>query len=136
MEDVSSATYGLIAREVERVDSGYRSMMSVQSSLVMLPIHTFGSEALKEKFLPRLADGEIIGCFGLTEPNAGSDPAGMETKAVKDGDDFLISGSKTWITNSPVADVFVVWCKDEAGDIRGFVLEKVKTFSLEQQKCF
>jgi len=117
--------YGLIANAVERVDSGYRSAMSVQSSLVMWPIYTYGSEAQKEKYLPRLATGEIIGCFGLTEPNHGSDPGGMETRAKKQPDgSFKISGSKNWITNSPVADVFVVWAKDDEGDIRGFILEK------------
>ena len=118
--------YGLIAREIERVDSGYRSMASVQSSLVMFPIHAFGSEEQKKKYLPGLASGELIGCFGLTEPDAGSDPAGMKTHAKKDGDDYVISGSKTWISNSPFADVFVVWAKSEehGGGIRGFVLEK------------
>ncbi|KPM16724.1 acyl-CoA dehydrogenase [Citromicrobium bathyomarinum] len=118
--------YGLIAREIERVDSGYRSMASVQSSLVMYPIHAFGSEEQKKKYLPGLASGELIGCFGLTEPDAGSDPAGMKTVAKKDGDDYVISGSKTWISNSPFADVFVVWAKSEehGGAIRGFVLEK------------
>ena len=118
--------YGLIAREIERVDSGYRSMASVQSSLVMYPIHAFGSEEQKQKYLPGLASGELIGCFGLTEPDAGSDPAGMKTVAKKDGDDYVISGSKTWISNSPFADVFVVWAKSEehGGAIRGFVLEK------------
>ncbi len=118
--------YGLIAREIERVDSGYRSMASVQSSLVMYPIHAFGSEEQKQKYLPGLASGELIGCFGLTEPDAGSDPAGMKTVAKKDGDDYVISGSKTWISNSPFADVFVVWAKSEehGGGIRGFVLEK------------
>lgn len=118
--------YGLIAREIERVDSGYRSMASVQSSLVMYPIHAFGSEEQKKKYLPGLASGELIGCFGLTEPDAGSDPAGMKTHAKKDGDDYVISGSKTWISNSPFADVFVVWAKSEehGGAIRGFVLEK------------
>merc|ERR1711939_689236 len=121
---LSSVAYGLVAREVERVDSGYRSAMSVQSSLVMHPIHEFGSEELKQKYLPRLATGELVGCFGLTEPNAGSDPAGMETRAVRDGDDYILSGSKTWITNSPIADVFMVWGKDPEGDIRGFVLER------------
>lgn len=121
---VSSAAYGLIAREVERVCSGYRSAMSVQSSLVMFPIFTYANDAIKEKWLPQLASGEKIGCFGLTEPNAGSDPAGMATKAKVDGDDFIISGSKTWISNSPVADVFVVWAKDEAGKISGYVLER------------
>ena len=117
-------SYGLIAREVERVDSGYRSMMSVQSSLVMLPIHEFGSEAQRQKFLPRLATGEWIGCFGLTEPNHGSDPGSMITRARKVAGGYRISGNKMWITNSPIADVFVVWAKDDAGEIRGFVLEK------------
>ncbi len=121
---LSSVSYGLIIREVERVDSAYRSALSVQSSLVMYPIYAFGSEDLKEKFLPKLASGELIGCFGLTEPNHGSDPAGMETKARKDGDFYVLNGSKTWITNSPIADVFVVWAKDYQGDIRGFVLER------------
>lgn len=120
--------YGLIAREVERVDSGYRSMMSVQSSLVMLPINEFGSDAQKQKYLPKLASGEWIGCFGLTEPNHGSDPAGMETRAVKTSDGYKLTGNKIWITNSPVADVFVVWAKcvggDHDGRIRGFILEK------------
>ncbi len=118
--------YGLVAREIERVDSGYRSMASVQSSLVMYPIHTFGSDEQKERLLPGLAKGELIGCFGLTEPNAGSDPAGMRTVARQDGSDYVLSGSKTWISNSPFADVFVVWAKSEAhgGKIRGFVLEK------------
>jgi len=121
---VSSAAYGLVAREVERVDSGYRSAMSVQSSLVMYPIFTYANEALKEKLLPRLATGELKGCFGLTEPGAGSDPAGMLTTAKADGDDFLINGSKTWITNSPIADVMVVWAKGEDGEIGGYVLER------------
>ena len=120
--------YGLIAREVERVDSGYRSMMSVQSSLVMVPINEFGSEEQKQKYLPKLASGEWIGCFGLTEPNHGSDPAGMETRAVKTANGYKISGAKMWITNSPIADVFVVWAKCVGGDfdgkIRGFILEK------------
>ena len=122
----SYVAYGLVAREVERVDSGYRSMMSVQSSLVMYPIEAYGSEAQKEKYLPKLAAGEWIGCFGLTEPDAGSDPAGMRTRAVKTADGYRISGSKTWISNSPIADVFVVWAKSDAhdGKIRGFVLEK------------
>ena len=122
----SYVAYGLIAREIERVDSGYRSMASVQSSLVMYPIHAYGSEEQKKKYLPGLASGELIGCFGLTEPDAGSDPGGMRTYAKKDGDGYVISGSKTWISNSPFADVFVVWAKSEAhGDgIRGFVLEK------------
>lgn len=121
---VSSVAYGLMAREVERVDSGYRSAMSVQSSLVMFPISAFGSEAQKDKYLPKLATGELIGCFGLTEPNHGSDPNGMESRARKDGNNYILNGSKTWITNSPIADVFVVWAKDDAGDVRGFILEK------------
>ena len=122
----SYVAYGLVAREVERVDSGYRSMMSVQSSLVMYPIQAFGSEELKRKFLPKLASGEFIGCFGLTEPDAGSDPAGMRTTAKKTANGYSLSGSKTWISNAPFADVFVVWAKSEAhdGKIRGFVLEK------------
>ncbi len=121
----SYTAYGLIAREVERVDSGYRSAMSVQSSLVMHPISKFGSAEQKDKYLPRLAKGELVGCFGLTEPNHGSDPSGMETRAVRQRDgDYLINGSKTWITNSPIADVFVVWVRDQAGDVRGFILEK------------
>jgi glutaryl-CoA dehydrogenase len=117
-------SYGLIAREVERVDSGYRSMMSVQSSLVMLPIHEFASSDTKKKYLPRLATGEWIGCFGLTEPNHGSDPGSMQTRAKKVQGGYSLSGAKTWISNSPIADVFVVWAKDEDGQIRGFVLEK------------
>lgn len=118
--------YGLIAREIERVDSGYRSMASVQSSLVMHPIYAYGSEEQRRQYLPGLAAGTLIGCFGLTEPDAGSDPAGMKTWAKKDGDDYVISGSKTWISNAPFADVFVVWAKSEehGGAIRGFVLEK------------
>lgn len=118
--------YGLIAREIERVDSGYRSMASVQSSLVMYPIYAYGSDEQRRKYLPGLASGELIGCFGLTEPDAGSDPGGMRTVAKADGDGYVISGSKTWISNSPFADVFVVWAKSEAhgGKIRGFVLEK------------
>ena len=116
--------YGLIAREVERIDSGYRSMMSVQSSLVMLPIFEFGSEATRQKYLPKLATGEWVGCFGLTEPNHGSDPGSLMTRAKKVEGGYSISGSKMWITNSPIADVFVVWAKDDAGEIRGFVLEK------------
>ncbi len=122
----SYVAYGLIAREIERVDSGYRSMASVQSSLVMYPIQAYGSEHQRRKYLPGLAKGELIGCFGLTEPDAGSDPAGMKTIARKDGDGYRISGSKTWISNSPFADVFVVWAKSEehGGAIRGFVLEK------------
>ena len=117
-------SYGLVAREVERIDSGYRSAMSVQSSLVMHPIYAYGSEAQKEKYLPRLATGEWVGCFGLTEPDAGSDPGGMKTRAKKVDGGYRLSGSKMWITNSPIADVFVVWAKDDEGDIRGFVLEK------------
>ena len=116
--------YGLIAREVERIDSGYRSMLSVQSSLVMVPIHEFGNEATRQKYLPKLASGEYIGCFGLTEPNHGSDPGSMITRARKVDGGYRLTGSKMWITNSPIADVFVVWAKDDAGDIRGFVLEK------------
>src|SRR5271166_2954412 len=116
--------YGLIAREIERVDSGYRSMMSVQSSLVMVPIFEFGNEGTKQKYLPKLATGEWIGCFGLTEPNFGSDPGGMVTRARTVQGGYRLSGAKTWITNSPIADVFVVWAKDDEGDIRGFVLEK------------
>jgi glutaryl-CoA dehydrogenase len=118
--------YGLVAREIERVDSGYRSMASVQSSLVMYPIHAYGSDKQKAKYLPGLASGRLIGCFGLTEPDAGSDPAGMRTVAKQDGDGFRLSGTKTWISNSPFADVFVVWAKSEAhgGKVRGFVLEK------------
>lgn len=123
---VSSVTYGLIAREIERVDSGYRSAMSVQSSLVMHPIYTYGTNEQKEKYLPRLASGELIGCFGLTEPNFGSDPAGMATRAKYNPDKktFTINGSKQWITNSPVADVFVIWANCDDGKIRGFILEK------------
>ena len=119
-------SYGLIAREVERVDSGYRSAMSVQSSLVMFPIHAYGSEEQRNKYLPGLAKGELVGCFGLTEPDAGSDPGGMRTRAVKTANGYKLSGSKMWITNSPIADVFVVWAKSEehGGAIRGFVLEK------------
>ena len=117
-------SYGLIAREVERVDSGYRSMMSVQSSLVMVPINEFGNEATKRKYLPRLATGEWIGCFGLTEPNHGSDPGSMVTRARKVDGGYALTGAKMWITNSPIADVFVVWAKDDEGAIRGFVLEK------------
>jgi glutaryl-CoA dehydrogenase len=116
--------YGLIAREVERVDSGYRSMMSVQSSLVMVPIFEFGNEATRQKYLPKLASGQYIGCFGLTEPNHGSDPGSMVTRARRVPGGYSLSGAKMWITNSPIADVFVVWAKDDAGDIRGFVLEK------------
>ena len=119
-------TYGLVARELERVDSGYRSMMSVQSSLVMYPIFAYGSEEQRRKYLPKLASGEWIGCFGLTEPDAGSDPAGMTTRAEKTAAGYRISGAKMWISNSPIADVFVIWAKseDHGGKIRGFILEK------------
>ncbi|RUO76645.1 acyl-CoA dehydrogenase [Pseudidiomarina taiwanensis] len=120
---VNYVCYGLIAREVERVDSGYRSAMSVQSSLVMHPIHEYGTEAQREKYLPKLASGEWVGCFGLTEPDAGSDPAGMRTTAKKVDGGYVLKGSKMWITNSPIADVFVVWAKLD-GEIRGFILEK------------
>ena len=121
---LSYVSYGLIAREVERVDSGYRSMMSVQSSLVMVPIYEFGSEAQRQKYLPKLASGEWIGCFGLTEPDHGSDPGSMVTRAKKVDGGYSLTGAKMWITNSPLADVFVVWAKDDAGAIRGFILEK------------
>ena len=117
-------SYGLIAREIERVDSGFRSVMSVQSSLVMVPIFEFGSEAQKQKYLPKLATGEWVGCFGLTEPNHGSDPGSMETRAKRVDGGYSLSGAKMWITNSPLADVFVIWAKDDEGDIRGFILEK------------
>ncbi len=119
-------SYGLVAREIERVDSGYRSMMSVQSSLVMYPIYAYGTEAQRQKYLPKLADGTSIGCFGLTEPDAGSDPGGMKTRAEKTANGYKLTGTKMWISNSPVADVFVVWAKSDAhdGKIRGFVLEK------------
>jgi glutaryl-CoA dehydrogenase len=122
----SYVAYGLVAREVERVDSGYRSMMSVQSSLVMYPIYAYGSEAQKRRYLPKLASGEWIGCFGLTEPDAGSDPGGMRTRATKVDGGYRLNGNKTWISNAPIADVFVVWAKSDAhdGQIRGFVLEK------------
>ncbi len=122
----SYVSYGLIAREVERIDSGYRSMMSVQSSLVMYPIHAYGSEAQKRKYLPRLASGEWIGCFGLTEPDAGSDPGGMRMRAEKIDGGYRLTGTKTWISNAPIADVFIVWARSDAHDgaIRGFVLDK------------
>lgn len=122
----SYVAYGLVAREVERVDSGYRSMMSVQSSLVMYPIYAYGSEEQRRKYLPKLASGEYIGCFGLTEPDAGSDPAGMKTVARKTANGYVLNGAKMWISNAPIADVFVVWAKSEAhgGKIRGFVLDK------------
>ena len=121
---VNYVSYGLIAREVERVDSGYRSAFSVQSSLVMYPIWAFGTEAQRDRYLPRLRTGEWIGCFGLTEPDAGSDPASMRTRAHGVDGGFVLNGEKSWITNSPIADVFVVWARDDAGDIRGFVLER------------
>ncbi|MGL5448341.1 MAG: acyl-CoA dehydrogenase [Rhabdaerophilum sp.] len=122
----SYVSYGLVAREVERIDSGYRSMMSVQSSLVMYPIYAYGSEAQREKYLPKLASGEYIGCFGLTEPDAGSDPGSMTTRADKTANGYRLNGAKTWISNAPIADVFVIWAKSAAhgGKIRGFVLEK------------
>ncbi len=121
---LSYVCYGLVAREIERVDSGYRSMMSVQSSLVMVPIHEFGTEATKRKYLPELAAGRAIGCFGLTEPDHGSDPGSMVTRARKVAGGYRLSGTKMWISNSPIADVFVVWAKNDEGAIRGFVLEK------------
>jgi glutaryl-CoA dehydrogenase len=121
---MGAVAYGLVAREVERIDSGFRSMMSVQGSLVMLPINEFGTEAQKQKYLPKLARGEWIGCFGLTEPGYGSDPGGMITRARKVDGGYQITGAKTWITNSPIADVFIVWAKDDEDQIRGFILEK------------
>jgi len=121
---VDHVSYGLIAREVERVDSGYRSALSVQSSLVMYPIHAYGTEEQRKRYLPRLATGEIVGCFGLTEPDHGSDPGSMTARARKVDGGYRLTGSKNWITNSPIADVFVVWAKDDAGSIRGFILEK------------
>lgn len=121
---LSSVAYGLIAKEVEAVDSGYRSAMSVQSSLVMHPIHAYGTEEQREKYLPKLATGEYVGCFGLTEPDSGSDPASMSTRARAVEGGYELIGNKMWITNSPIADVFVVWAKDDAGDIRGFILDK------------
>jgi glutaryl-CoA dehydrogenase len=124
---VNYVSYGLISREVERVDSGYRSAFSVQSSLVMYPIHAFGSEQQREKYLPRLRTGEWVGCFGLTEPDAGSDPASMRTRAKAVEGGFVLNGSKTWITNAPIADVLVVWAKDDKDDIRGFILERGMT---------
>ena len=117
-------SYGLVAREVERVDSGFRSMMSVQGSLVMVPINAFGTEAQKQKYLPKLATGEWIGCFGLTEPNFGSDPGGMITRSKKVDGGYLLNGTKAWISNSPIADVFIVWAKDDADEIRGYILDK------------
>ncbi len=121
---LSYVCYGLVAREVERVDSGYRSAMSVQSSLVMYPIHAYGSEAQRERFLPKLASGEMVGCFGLTEPDHGSDPGGMKTRARKTDGGYVLNGAKMWITNSPIADVAVVWAKDDEGVIRGFLVER------------
>ncbi len=121
---VGYVAYGLMAREVERVDSGYRSAFSVQSSLVMFPIHAYGSEAQKQKFLPKLRTGEWVGCFGLTEPDAGSDPSSMRTRAKRVDGGWLVSGSKTWITNSPIADVCLVWAKDDEGTLGGFLLER------------
>jgi glutaryl-CoA dehydrogenase len=121
---ISYVAYGLIAREIERVDSGYRSAWSVQSSLVMYPIWAFGSDAQKDKYLPKLRTGEWVGCFGLTEPDAGSDPGSMRTRARKTANGWVLNGSKTWISNAPIADVFIVWAKDDADEIRGFILEK------------
>ena len=121
---VNYVSYGLIAREVERVDSGYRSAFSVQSSLVMYPIYAFGSEEQREKYLPKLRTGEWVGCFGLTEPDGGSDPGSMRTHAKRADGGYVLNGSKTWISHSPIADLFLVWAKDEAGDIRGFLIEK------------
>ena len=124
--DLSYVAYGLIAREIERIDSGFRSMLSVQSSLVMHPIHAYGSEAQKQRYLPKLATGALIGCFGLTEPEAGSDPAGLQSKAEKTADGYRLNGAKTWISNAPIADVFIVWARSEAhgGKVRGFILDK------------
>lgn len=124
--DASYVAYGLIAREIERVDSGYRSMMSVQSSLVMYPIHIFGTQEQRQEYLPKLARGRLVGCFGLTEPDAGSDPGGMRTRAQKVDGGYILAGSKTWISNSPIADIFIVWAKSDAhsGAVRGFILEK------------
>ena len=122
--DVNYVSYGLIMREIERVDSGYRSCASVQSSLVMYPIYTFGSQEQKDRFLPELAKGDLIGCFGLTEPDHGSDPSGMKSRATLKGDHYILNGSKNWITNSPIADIFIIWAKDDNNDIRGFILEK------------
>lgn len=121
---VNYVSYGLIMREIERIDSGYRSCASVQSSLVMFPIYKFGSQEQKDRFLPELAKGNLIGCFGLTEPDHGSDPSGMKTRAILKGDNYILNGSKNWITNSPIADIFIIWAKDENNDVRGFILEK------------
>jgi len=131
---VNYVSYGLIAREIERVDSGYRSAMSVQSSLVMHPIHAYGTEEQRQKFLPRLATGELIGCFGLTEPDHGSDPAGMKTRAHRVPGGFRLTGSKTWITNAPVADLLVVWAKNGAGKIRGYLVERAEAKGLATPK--
>lgn len=131
---LSSTGYGLINRQIEYCDSGYRSALSVQSSLVMFPIYTYGNKELKDRLIPQLATAEKIGCFGLTEPDAGSDPAGMKSKAVDKGSHYVLNGSKTWITNSPHAEVFVYWAKDEAGDIRGFVLERSKMEGISTPK--
>ena len=128
---VSNVAYGLIAREIERVDSSYRSAFSVQSSLAMYAIYKFGSEEQKEHFIPEMAEGKIIGCFGLTEPDAGSDPAGMKSIAKKVDGGYELSGSKTWITNSPIADLFIIWAKDEQGVLRGFILERKDSKGLE-----
>lgn len=121
---VNAVSYGLIAREIERVDSGYRSVLSVQSSLVMLPIYLYGDETQRQKYLPKLAAGELIGCFGLTEPNHGSDPGNMETKAMRVDGGYLLNGTKTWISNAPIADVFIVWARTDQDHIQGFILEK------------
>jgi glutaryl-CoA dehydrogenase len=131
---VSSTAYGLINRAIEYVDSGYRSALSVQSSLVMYPIYTYANKSVKDRLIPQLATAEKIGCFGLTEPDAGSDPAGMRSKAVDKGSHYLLNGSKTWITNSPYAEVIVYWAKDEAGEIRGFVLERSKMKGISTPK--
>ena len=120
---LSYTCYGLAAREIERIDSGYRSAMSVQSSLVMYPIHAFGSDDQRERYLPALRSGELVGCFGLTEPDHGSDPAGMTTRATATDGGWILNGAKTWITNSPIADVFIVWARDDAGEVRGFILD-------------
>ena len=122
----SYVSYGLAAREIERIDSGYRSMMSVQSSLVMYPIFAYGSEEQRRKYLPELSKGRLIGCFGLTEPDAGSDPSSMLTRAKKTNSGYVLNGSKMWISNSPIADIFIIWAKleDESGPIRGFIVEK------------
>ncbi len=122
-------SYGLIAREVERVDSGYRSMMSVQSSLVMYPIHAYGSGAQREKYLPKLATGELIGCFGLTEPDYGSDPGGMKSRARKVDGGYKLTGTKMWISNSPIADVFIVWAKNDEGRVRGFISSSTRAWT-------